>query len=976
MNPQSRLRAFVVAACRQTVTVGAVIALGAITSRASDIADCRLGIAGAVLRQVSAHQAAIDQCLKFATYNSCQPGPDFFEAAEALLLRVTTDESSACSQALQGGASIGDLAPATCRGRAWYDTEDYWWAPQCDSPIGDLDDLWECMHCETADLGARVGYDLDLPIDPPASLDDRKCVRAAHAAVSRAVRTGIQGVIRCAGRSGEPPWSCSLDLSADGVFERTLGGIAKKVSKCRDASGVVGRIGPAASEMCNAAIESPADLAACLRRSAICQACMASNVALDLNQDCVAASGDLDCTYDPNKPKEGSFFVSNRDDDTLSFYGDDGEPAFGTLAASSFASGPAPTEVAVSEKSNTVSVINSGDDSVTTFHAGSGAPIAGSLAASTVVVGAAPAALFVNPERDLLYVANSGDGTVTFLDASDGSYAFGALAASTFPVGQEPASLATNLGGTMLYVANASDGTVTFLDASTGLPWFGLLANSTFDAGTEPRSIALRDDAILVADANDGVVRALNAQTGMPMTFSGGPQLAFAPAPMHLAVAQQSGDLYAVSGTTSEVLTSSYDRGFENIVVDGIPSDVALGANGSQVGAGDATPSARPLIVTFSDRDEAVMASTNTNVTNAGLSPAELSSVDKEDFRDWVYSSATGKYYAARFTNSYTPAGIVGVIDGTSLTLDREIPSLPGTSRVAYSEAHDTIFAATFTDGMVLLDGTSGQGKFGTLEDSTVDCGCSYILDVARSDATDRVYILCEGYVVYVDASTGDCLGGSPFTTGGGGSYTGGLAIDEVSGSLFSSYDGGIYALDPVNPTYRSGTLAASTLSGSSGRYDLIRVDGHGRVYGGRQYSGNIDAFDIATGLLMAQATSGFDLDDFEVDYDNGIVRGLYDQYYSYYYYHPFLTYYDLSDLTYLSATWLESRLELAYPVSWQSSLAYGPDYSVVVTTSHATRVRRDVAGFEIDHRELGGKTVATGDFPAGVAAMPAHTLY
>jgi hypothetical protein len=47
-----------------------------------------------------------------------------------------------------------------------------------------------------------------------------------------------------------------------------------------------------------------------------------------------------------------------------------------------------------------------------------------------------------------------------------------------------------------------------------------------------------------------------------------------------------------------------------------------------------------------------------------------------------------------------------------------------------------------------------------------------------------------------------------------------------------------------------------------------------------------------------------------------------------------------------------------------------------VVSAGHATRLARDGIGFSIDHRELGGVTVATGHYPSSVAAMPEHTLW
>ncbi|MFN2376414.1 MAG: YncE family protein [Candidatus Binatia bacterium] len=976
------------------LAVAAGLLLPAGVSSASEIASCRLSIAKAIARHQSAYQTSIDLCLE-GEYEDCASDSPFLDRANTALLNAVTGERSKCLRALESGASMLDLAPATCAGRLWYDKRNwrYPWSSSevaCNSAISDLEGLHGCLLCQSRGLGDRVPYDLDFPIFATASVNDRRCIRSAITAATRAYRAGLQAATRCAKQSGEPPWNCPLDPSPDGKFGRNLVKLDLGVGRCIGDSGVPGEIGQAVKEMCNSVVTSSAELSGCLRRATTCRTCLAINLSLQRSDDCAAMSGDPDCIFNPVKPIVGSFVVTNRDDDSISFFTMDGQPLLGSLETSTFATGPAPIGAVISEKTNTVAVLNSGDDSVTLLGAGTGAPRNGSLQASTVVVGSDPLAMGVNPGLDVLYVVNSADGTVTFLDASDGSYAFGTLASSTFPVGNEPSGVVTNAAGEILYVINTGDGTVAFLDAATGAPWFGTLPMSTFAVGTAPRAIAVlpplnygsfRGEALAVADAADGMVRTFDAATGLPVARLGGStEIFLGPGLGNTMVADESRALFAVSDTLPGVLTWSAEVGVQAIETDGIPTGVALGALESQVGVVDpeAGISRRPLLVSFADSDEAVLTRTS-GITNAGRSACELSSVDSFGYDSWIYDAPNNQYIGLAIASGYPTT--IGFFDAATLSLVREIAAPPETYEVGYLATSDTLLTRSDSRGITFLDPATGQGRFGSIETSTRQCGCVRSYSMAVSESANRIYINCLEHVAYLDATTGVCLGGSPATTGAPSNIST-LTVDDASGVVLASSGQGIFRLDPFFPQYDGGTFQDSVLSGSAAKswYGLLRTDGNGNVYGGGYFyinsSTRIDAFEIATGTQVGQTTIPSAIWALDVDAEFGNARGAFG-----YLGVTGIGYFRLPDLTPLNGDLDSSFLKSPYSVGrWTSTLltglARGTTDAVVMGRSRAARLRRDTAAFVVDQTSIDGITVSTGRFPSAVATMPPHTLY
>lgn len=109
------------------------------------------------------------------------------------------------------------------------------------------------------------------------------------------------------------------------------------------------------------------------------------------------------------------------------------------------------------------------------MNATTGAYAFGTLAASSFATGSLPSQVAVNPAANLLYVSNSGTSAVpnepkvTFFNATTGAYAFGTFEASSFVkdsvlVGE----VAVNPTANLIYIVDISRSCVLFLNATTG----------------------------------------------------------------------------------------------------------------------------------------------------------------------------------------------------------------------------------------------------------------------------------------------------------------------------------------------------------------------------------------------------------------------------------------------------------------------------------------------------------------------------
>jgi DNA-binding beta-propeller fold protein YncE len=712
-----------------------------------------------------------------------------------MLDQLLSDNDSPCLAAFDEGASFADVFGSLCQ----------------------ADPDFYCVRGEPWVFWRKVMFDLDLTEIAPESLGEQQCVRGVHAAMARAVRTALKSYAKCAGDAGEPPWSCALDLAPDGRFGKALAAIERKVLGCKDASGVPGTIGHGIHALCNRAVVSTDDLSSCMREMTICEACRAGDLMLGQDMDCAALSGERECEAEYPVPYGESFFVANEGDDSVTFFNEDSEYAMGSLGASTFPTGDAPIDIAIADSTNTVWTLNSGSASVTGLAASTGDPIAGTVAASTFATGSSPSSLLVNERLAILYVTNEADDSVTFLDASNGSYVYGTFSASTFPVGDQPSAMVLDRDNETLFVANAGDDTLSLLDAATGAPWFGLPSNSTYATGPEPRSLARHgQNQILVANAGDGTIWSIDEDTGalFPDTAQWDPVRTGTAGSVVVAarndnIGSEDNGAYAVYPDAGSVSVWDLNDGSLALPTSGVPSDLAVGGFYDPDLYYTDLP---PLLVTIADRDVVDVVPDNGRYSLIGVSALERSSVLSNGFTIYEHDAVHGRFFAK---HGY---GTLVSIDDVTLTQTMVYPAT--TAGVEYDPATDTVYSMDWDYKVAVLDATTGAGRYGTVEESKLDCGCDYVRDFAVNPALHRLYLKCDFYIAYVDTTTGACLGGSYEQTGTIGSVCD-VEIDPASGDVLAGACGGgqngpgVVRLDPLVPAYKNGTLAASTLPGS-----------------------------------------------------------------------------------------------------------------------------------------------------------------
>ena len=742
----------------------AVVAIACLTSSVapaqaqSNLARCRLQTAAADMAMARFFIANRARCLRFSNYAPCEvhfPTDELRDAFE-------TDE---CSDAF-----YTDSLPVS----EIYPTGDLpLWTYEPD-PLA-LREMGNRFARNNFGLDSKVVYDLDFPVDPPESAFERKCIRAAYTAMTKAIMTGISEQISCASHGGEPPWNCPIDTDGDSRLASALDGISRRVAKCRDSAGVSGRISGAAANMCNRAITTPDDLADCMRQIALCQICAHSISTLGTAHDCVAVSGDHDCnpsySREFGKPLPGAFVVANEGDDSVTMFADAGSYLNDTLAASTATVGASPVGVAVSERTNVFVSVNRDDNSVTLLHAHDGAYLNGSLAASTVAVGLQPSAALVHPVADFLYVANRGGNSVTILDASDGSYAFGTYALSTFGSGGDgPSALALSTDGSILYVANSGAGNVAMLNARTGMPQYGSFATSTFVVGNAPSGLAVYStdtgDRLAITNEDDDTVYLLDGETGQPA--DGTPAAStrtVGEGPVAIAGFDFNGPTLFV-GTAGAPGISSLREGDQWLTNDGpvSTSTVALteAPGGIALSPAHAYRSGAPVkLLVTSPATDSVFAMPVLNAYGiAGPSDAQRSMFPLPPNPLYIAANdvVPGFYVAYQPPNTYVDP--LWFVDAAG-EIQWEVP-IPYARGLAYSAATDTIYVGT-SAGVLYLNGSDGSYKFGTEAASTFSCGCKGAPRFV-DEASETLYVTCDwsiSYpnmsVAYMDAVDGSC---------------------------------------------------------------------------------------------------------------------------------------------------------------------------------------------------------------------------
>jgi DNA-binding beta-propeller fold protein YncE len=845
--------------------------LSAVEAQASNLAQCRIAVAEASLAINRVHHNRMSSCVKFGNFSDCNTiwhlvnavtGPfdaDLLRAGEPCYEALETEGIPAVE--LHYGIEID----------SWFvhDDLDYF-------QIYD-DDLGDNYAYNQQGLHDKLRYDIDFPDEAPASTNARKCIRSMVAGIGKVVRTGMLQQIACAKADGEPPWNCPIDTSEDSRLGKSLLSLDRRIGKCRDDAGVAGAVGDDTAKLCNTAVASTDDLAACVRKAALCQICSLSVTTLDTDHDCKAISGDRECdpTYgmEFGKIPAGSSFVANEGGDSVTRLSELFDYAGSDLASSTVAVGDGPVGVAISERTGVVASIDRGSNSVTLLLARDGSYANGSQPASTIPVGTSPSAGVVHPDRDILYVANEGDDSVTFLDAYDGSYVFGTLAASTFPAGNAPSSLAVSASLDILYVANSGDGTVSFLDAGSGLPLYGTLASSTFAASFLSYSTDGTQHRLLVANEGSATVTLLDGQTGSPADGSlAASQRSVGAGPLAVAGYDWFGfNLYAASSGTPSITalredttawpTNSGEIASVTVPLSEAPGGMVLAPALPHYNDG---PPAR-LLVTAPASDRAYAVPLMTPWELAGPADAERSMFTVPPNPLFVAAAETRSGFYIIWLDAVQNADPLRFVDADGV-VQWEVPVPLNVNGLAYSEATDTVYVGTPT-GTIYIDGGDGSFRFGDQASSTFSCGCNGVPRLV-DDTTGLLYVRCTNGVAFLDTADGSCPTLAQPAISPGTGRVSDIAVDPVANTLylvFSYYTGFESRLvvvrhDATTGAWKNGTYEDSILSsevgdyGSSAEYARIDLSADGASLYMLLFrsSGLLSRRDASTGAVLA----------------------------------------------------------------------------------------------------------------------------
>jgi len=207
----------------------------------------------------------------------------------------------------------------------------------------------------------------------------------------------------------------------------------------------------------------------------------------------IAGTG-ISVALDPN----GKFaYVTTFLDGTGNILGYTINPSTGALTAMpplALPPGPTPSSVAVDPSGKFVYVTNEGSgfffsNSVFCFAIN---PTTGSLGfINSFATGVAPSSVAVDPSGKFVYVTNESSDNVSGYTINPSTGALTAIAGSPFPAGRSPRSVAVDPGDRFAYVANFGSDSISGydIDASTGA--LRAMAGSPFATSGEPSSVAI-----------------------------------------------------------------------------------------------------------------------------------------------------------------------------------------------------------------------------------------------------------------------------------------------------------------------------------------------------------------------------------------------------------------------------------------------------------------------------------------------------
>ncbi len=919
-----------------------------------------------------AYLGHMERCLRFSHYGeSCAESDAAIDRGLARLARTLEDAQAACGRAVaDDGVPVANFGPGD--------------SGECASAPASLEELAACLTEASGWLRYYYEWQLDLPPVVPAAADEHKCIRKAHRSAGKAIRVGLKELLRCT-KGGVKPFACPADDGEASKFGKALAKIERKVSRCKDAAGVAGRVSGRAQELCHRAIATPADLAQCLQAMARCQVCRTGNIVYEQGQDCQAFSGLVTCTRE-EAAAEASMFVANGGDNTVTFYTPAGEYVAGDLARSSFPVGAGPAAVVASKDTGIVYVANRDEGTVTYLNAATGEYAFGTLMDSTFVVGVEPVALVLARELGILFVANRGDGTVTLLDAVDGSYVYDTLSASTVGVGVEPRAVAVNPEDEVVYVANYGEDTVTYLKARTGEYLYGTLAASTFAVGGGPAGVAVDPAAGVVAVSNelDGTVTLLDGVTGAPARGSLAASTVATgsmpgPAVFFDLTATNASDRNFYVANAGDGTVTIIDRYFLSVssFPSGTPGTVSATAVPEQ-GA-----FAYPLRMVDRDAGSLWGCRTAGRIGISAFSPVHRPAfLAVNPAANLLYVAGVGSRWGVAYLDATTGQYMNGALERSLFSLP--IPSFvlcACTHAMAVNPAANRLYVVTEEGAVTYFDATTGAYINGTLEDSTFPA-IGNAPSLAVNSEANRLYVIdpgwWEGRVLYLDATTGAYLNGTYLnSTFAVGNLARATAVNPAAGLLYvaAELDGTVVYLDAATGAYLNGTLENSTFAVGSTPTDLAVDPAANLLYVLNAGDDTITYLDATTGaylngsLANSTFTAGDGLADIEVNTAAGVlyvVNELGDS----------VTYLDAATGAYLNGTYLNST----YPVgSAPIAVAVHPAANLVYVLN---RDSADVTYLDATTGAYLNGTLANSSFavepdPTGIVVNPsANRLY
>ena len=251
-------------------------------------------------------------------------------------------------------------------------------------------------------------------------------------------------------------------------------------------------------------------------------------------------------------PTDGFIYVTNLTDGTVSAYSyNASNGALTAVASSPFAAGRSPSSVSMTLDRSLyalgqfVYVANNGSNNVSAYVADSSKGSLTTVKGSPFATGNAPTSVAVDPSSQFVYVTNQMDGTISALKIDLTSTNPGALApvpGSPFAAGSSPVAIALDAYDRFAYVANRGDGTISGYAINTATGALSPIAGSPFAAGTAPSSVVVDNLGKFLyaanASSNTISVYAIDATSGALTPIAGSP-IATVASPVSIALSDQ-----------------------------------------------------------------------------------------------------------------------------------------------------------------------------------------------------------------------------------------------------------------------------------------------------------------------------------------------------------------------------------------------------------------------------------------------------